>query len=132
MLSPLIDLGLAFSEQIRVNQAVDAGAQYASVNQYNTSNWTTNVQNAVTNATTLNIGTPSVSAETCACPNSTNTAIVMGSYGTAPNCTGTCPDGSSPGYYATISAQVTYTSVMPYSILGSSTTLSSQAIVRIN
>src|SRR5258708_20544093 len=33
-LSPLVDLGLAFSQQIRVNQAVEAGAQYASVNPY--------------------------------------------------------------------------------------------------
>ena len=45
-LSPLIDLGLAFSQQIRVNQAVEAGAQYAAVNQYNSGTWATNVQNA--------------------------------------------------------------------------------------
>ena len=42
-----------------------------------------------------------------------------------------CSDGSAPGYYVTISATSTYTSVMPYSILGTSTTLSSQAVVRI-
>jgi Flp pilus assembly protein TadG len=128
-LSPLIDLGLAFSQQIRVNQAAEAGAQYAAVNPYNTGTWATNVQNAVTNATTLSV-TPNVGAETCGCPNSTSTAIA-GGYGTPPSCTGTCPDGSSPGYYVTINAQVTYTSVMPYSILGTSTTLSSQAVVRI-
>src|SRR3982075_4544765 len=52
-LSPVIDLGLAFSQQIRVNQAVEAGAAYAAVNQYNSGTWATNVQNAVTNATTL-------------------------------------------------------------------------------
>ena len=57
---------------------------------------------------------------------------MTGSYGTAPNCTAnSCPDGSSPGYYVTLSANATYTSVMPYSILGSSTTLSSQAVVRV-
>ena len=129
-LSPLIDLGLAFSQQIRVNQAVDAGAQYASANAYNGSTWSTNVQNAMTNATTLSVN-PNVGAETCGCPNSTNTAIVTGSYGSPPSCTGTCPDSSSPGYYVTLTASVTYTSVMPYSILGSSTTLSSQAVVRV-
>ena len=56
---------------------------------------------------------------------------MTGSYGTPPNCSGSCPDGSSPGHYVTITANVTYTSVMPYSILGSSATLSSQAVVRV-
>src|SRR5262245_15911591 len=105
-LSPLIDLGVAFSQQIRSNQAVEAGAQYASSNAYNTSSWPTSVQNAMTNATALSIS-PSVGSETCGCPNSTNTAIVTGSNGTPPSCSGTCADSSSPGYYVTISASVT-------------------------
>lgn len=129
-LSPVIDVGLAFSQQIRLNQAADAGTQYASSNPYNSGTWATNVSNAVTNATTLAL-TPTVGSETCGCPNSNNTAIVTSGYGTPPSCTGSCSDGSSPGYYVTISARATYTSVMPYSILGSSTTLSSQAIVRV-
>ena len=132
-LSPLIDLGLAFSQQIRVNQAVDAGAQYASANQYNTNTWSTNVQSAMTNSTTLAINT-NVGAETCGCPNGTNTAIVT--HDTVSTCGpsngGTnCSDGSTPGYYVTITGSITYTSVMPYSILGSTVTLSSQAILRV-
>src|SRR6267154_3541167 len=67
-LSPVIDLGLAFSEQIRVNQAVEAGAQYASINPYNGGTWASNVQSAMTNGTTLTIS-PTVGAETCGCPN---------------------------------------------------------------
>ena len=130
MLSPVIDLGLAFSQQIRVNQATEAGAQYASSNPYNSGSWPTNVSSAMTNATTL-VVSPTVGSETCGCPNSTSTAIVTGSYGSPPSCSGSCPDNSTPGYYVTISAQATYTSIMPYSILGSSTTLSSQAVVRV-
>jgi len=133
-LSPVIDIGLAFSHQIRVNQAVEAGAQYASMNPYNTSStWSSNVSSAVTNATTMSVS-PNVGAQTCGCPNSTSTAIVT--HDTATTC-GTqnggtaCPDGTQPGYYITISATSTYTSMMPYSILGSSRTLSSQAVVRI-
>jgi Flp pilus assembly protein TadG len=131
-LSPVIDLGLAFSQQIRVNQAVEAGAQYAAVNQYNSSTWATNVQNALTNATTL-IVTPNVGSETCGCPNSTNTAIVthdtVSACGPANGGTN-CSDGTAPGYYVTISATATYTSVMPYPIINNPT-LSSQAVVRI-
>jgi Flp pilus assembly protein TadG len=130
MLTPVIDIGLAFSQQIRVNQAVESGAQYASSNPYAGSTWASAVSSAITNATSLSVN-PSVGAETCGCPNSTSTAIVTGSYGSPPTCTGSCPDGSNPGYYVTLSASLTYTSVMPYSILGSSTTLSSQAVVRV-
>lgn len=133
-LSPVIDLGLAFSEQLRINQAVDAGAQYAANNPYNGSTWSTNVSNAVTNSTNLLSISPTVGSQTCGCPNSTNTAIVT--HDTVSTCGpsngGTnCSDGSAPGYYVTITASLTYTSVMPYSILGSSATLSSQAVVRI-
>jgi len=133
-LSPVIDIGLAFSHQIRVNQAVEAGAQFASMNPYNTSStWASNVSSAVTNATTMSVS-PSVGAQTCGCPNDSNTAIVT--HDTVTTC-GTqnggtaCSDGTQPGYYITISATSTYTSMMPYSILGSSRTLSSQAVVRI-
>ena len=75
ILTPVIDLGLAFSQQIRVNQAVEAGAQYATANPYNGTTWATNVSSAMTNATTLSVS-PVVGAETCGCPNSTSTAIV--------------------------------------------------------
>ena len=42
-----------------------------------------------------------------------------------------CSDGSAPGYYVTITGSLSYTPVMPYSILASPTTLSDQAVVRI-
>jgi Flp pilus assembly protein TadG len=138
-LSPVIDIGLAFSHQIRVNQAVEAGAQYAAMNPYNTSStWASNVSSAITNATTMSV-TPSVGSQTCGCPNDSNTAIVLAptpntvsNCGTANGATGSlCTDLSQPGYYITISATSTYTSMMPYSILGSSRTLTSQAVVRI-
>src|SRR5437588_9218402 len=98
-LSPVIDLGLAFSQQIKVNQAVEAGAQYASINPYNGSTWSTNVQSAMTNGTILTVS-PTVGAETCGCPNSANTAIVthdtLSTCGTANGGTN-CSDGTAPG-----------------------------------
>ena len=62
MLTPVIYLGLAFSQQIRINQAVEAGAQYAAMNQYNTNSstscdstkpWAACVSGAMTNATAI-------------------------------------------------------------------------------
>jgi Flp pilus assembly protein TadG len=133
ILMPVVDLGRAYSQQIQIRQAVQAGALYASVNVYNSSTWSTNVSNAVTNSTTLAV-TPTVSAETCGCPNGTSTDIA--SHDTVTTCGpsngGTnCSDGSAPGYYVTITGTLSYSPVMPYSILANPTTLSDQAVVRI-
>jgi hypothetical protein len=104
---------------------------YASVNVYGGSNWSSNASNAVTNSTTLSVS-PTVSAETCGCPNGTD----ISSHDTVTTCGpsngGTnCSDGSTPGYYVTITGTLSYTPVMPYSILASPTALSAQAVVRI-
>jgi Flp pilus assembly protein TadG len=131
ILMPVIDLGRAYSQEIQVRQAVQAGALYASVNVYNTGTWPSSVSSAVTNSTTLSVS-PTVSAETCGCPNGTD----ISSHDTVTTCGpsngGTnCPDGSAPGYYVTITGTLSYTPVMPYSILANPTTLSAQAVVRI-
>src|SRR6266404_8143461 len=65
LLVPVADLGIAFSQQIQVQQAAQAGAQYALLHGYNSSA----IANAVTAATTL----PGVSAapaptQSCGCP----------------------------------------------------------------
>ena len=133
ILMPVVDLGRAYSQQIQIRQAVQAGALYASVNVYNSSTWSSNVSSAITNSTYLSV-TPTVSAESCGCPNGTSTDI--SSHDTVTTCGpsngGTnCSDGSAPGYYVTITGSLTYTPVMPYSILANPTTLSDQAVVRI-
>jgi Flp pilus assembly protein TadG len=133
VLMPVVDLGRAYSQQIQIRQAVQAGALYASVNIYNSSTWSSNVSSAITNSTYLAV-TPTVSAESCGCPNSTSTDII--SHDTVTTCGPTnggtnCSDGSRPGYYVTITGTLSYTPVMPYSILANPTTLSDQAVVRI-
>jgi hypothetical protein len=141
-LSPVIDLGLAFSQQIRVQQAAAAGAQYVSLNYWTDVNWQTDTISAVTSATTLPVCagqsgcTPTTAAPTknsCGCPNSTHTDIIDARIsGVCPSTPPGCPsDGEKPGTYITVAARLGYTSVMPFSILGSSTTLSAQSIVRV-
>jgi hypothetical protein len=139
VLTPVIDLGLAFSQKIQVQQAAAAGAQYVSLNYWTDTSWQTNTISAVTSATTLPVCggqsgcTPTTAApikNTCGCPNSTHTDIIDArSSGVCPSA---CPsDGEKPGTYITVAAQLIYTSVMPYSILGSSVTLSAQSLVRV-
>src|SRR5229473_8165053 len=49
LLVPVADLGMAFSQQLQVQQAAQAGAQYALLHGFNSSQ----ISNAVTAGTTL-------------------------------------------------------------------------------
>ncbi|MGC2412811.1 MAG: TadE family protein [Stellaceae bacterium] len=123
LLVPVADLGLAYSEQIRVEQAAQAGAQYAVFHPWSTTSATA-ISKAVLAASTLSTITASPTpSQTCGCPSGTAIA--------ATSCGSICADGLSAGYYVTVNAQAPYTSAMPYSLLGSSVILSAQSIVRI-
>jgi len=120
LLVPVADLGLAFAQQIQVQQAAQAGAQYALLHGWNSSA----ISNAVTAATNL----PGISAapaptESCGCP--TGTTI------SAATCASTCANGETAGTYVFVNAQSAYTPVLPYSVLGSGVTLTAQATVRV-
>jgi Flp pilus assembly protein TadG len=120
LLVPVADLGMAFSQQLQVQQAAQAGAQYALLHGYDN----TAISNAVTAGTTL----PGVSAapapsQSCGCP--TGTTI------TAATCASACANGETAGTYVFVNAQAAYTSALPYSVLGSGMTLTAQSTVRI-
>ena len=123
LLVPVADLGMAFSQQIQVQQAAQAGAQYASMHPWANGSATA-ISNAVTSAT--NISTLAASPapnQFCGCP--TGSAIA-----TAASCTSTCSDGQPAGYYVVVNAQAPYAPQLPYSILGS-VTLAAQSTVRV-
>jgi Flp pilus assembly protein TadG len=120
-LTPAVDLGIAFSEQSQVQAAAQAGARYALLHGWNS----TEIGNAVTNATTLaGLSASPAPAQACGCPNGTGIT-------TGISCNVVCGNGEYPGTYITVSAQVNYVPVLPYSLLGSNMTLSSQTMVRI-
>ena len=123
LLVPVADLGMAFSQQLQVQQSAQAGAQYAVNHPWNSTSVTA-IASAVTAASTL----PSLTAspapsQTCGCP--TGSAI------TSATCGSTCSDGQPAGYYVVVNAQSPYTPTLPYSVLGSSVTLAAQSTVRI-
>jgi Flp pilus assembly protein TadG len=122
MLVPVVDLSMAFAQRMEVQQAAQAGAQYALLHAWN-SNSATNIAAAVTAASNLpGLSATPAPSQFCGCPG--------GSAITSTTCGSTCSDGTTAGYYVTVSAQYTYTPVVPYSVLGSSVTLSSQSTVR--
>src|SRR5262249_41418986 len=114
------DLGIAFSEEIQVQQAAQAGAQYALLHGYDS----TAITSAVTSGTTLSgVSASPAPTQSCGCP--TGTAIASASCGS------TCGNGESAGSYVFVNPQATYTPVLPYSLLGDSVTLTAQTAVRV-
>ena len=106
LIVPIIDLGLAFSEQMKVQQAAQAGAQYASLHGYDSAS----ISSAVTGATTLSVNASPVPGQQCGCISGT-TVTLAGS----PPCTTTCANGLTPGTYVTVNAWASYSPITPYS-----------------
>jgi Flp pilus assembly protein TadG len=120
LLIPLIDLGMGFYQKMQVQDAAQAGAQYALAHGWNS----TAIENAVTSATALSsISASPAPVRNCGCPQGTSV--------TSSTCGGTCAGGQSVGTYVTVSAQATYTPLIPYPVLGQSVALTAQATVRI-
>lgn len=124
LLVPLVDLGIAYSRQIRVSQAAQAGAEFAIAHPWN-SNSVAQISNAVTAAGALpGIAASPAPNQVCGCAN--GSAVL--SY----SCNSTCPNGQTPGYYVIVNAQLPYAPVLPYSVLGNAVTLSAQTTVRVH
>ena len=133
VLVPLADLGIAFSTQHQLEEAVQAGAQYAASHPWNR-NSPADIGSAVTGATSLSgISLSPAPHQICGCPSGAGgNGVVNGSSGIATaNCGGTCSTGETAGYYVIVSAQLPYTPIVPYSLFGSSTTLAAEAMIRI-
>src|SRR5438093_7316294 len=97
LLIPVADLGIAFSEEIQVQQAAQAGAQYALLHGYDS----TAITSAVTNGTVLSgVSASPAPTQSCGCP--TGTAI------TSATCGSTCSNGETAGSYVFVNAQATY------------------------
>ena len=122
LLVPVVDLGQAFSQRVRVEQAVQAGALYASIHPWN-SNSPSQIVNAVNSAANLPGLTVAAPTQTCGCPTGTSVTVAT--------CQTTCSNGKTAGYYVSIAAQLPYTPTVPYTVLGNSVTLQAQAFVRI-
>jgi Flp pilus assembly protein TadG len=123
----VVDLGIGLYQQQQVQAAAQAGAQAAlnggaSVNT-SASTFTTNIENAATNAT--NLSSISASATTvCGCPSGTSITTVK-TCGTA------CSGGGNPNTYVSVNASATYKPMLSYPALGSSVSLNATAMVRI-
>ena len=117
---PVVDLGMGFYQKMQVEDAAQAGAQYALAHGFNTAA----IQNAVTSTTSLpSITATPAPAQSCGCPAGTSI--------TAASCGSTCSNGLQAGTYVTVNATAVYHPLITYAALGTSVTLTAQSLVRI-
>ena len=105
---------------MQVQDAAQAGAQYAAVHGFNASS----ISNAITGATSYSgISASPAPAQFCGCASATGISTVA--------CGSQCPGNIAAGTYVTASAQSTYTTILPYPVIANSFALSAQSTVRI-
>jgi hypothetical protein len=114
-----VDLGLGTYRNMQVQAAAQAGAQYAMVHGFNPSA----VASAVTGATTYaDLTVTPAPSQFCGCPSAAGVAVNA--------CNASCPEGGASGTYVTVSAQATYTPLLPYPLLPGAFNLTAQSTVR--
>jgi Flp pilus assembly protein TadG len=131
MIVPLADLGMGAYTKMQVQNAAQAGADYALKNAGSAFN-ATNIGNAVTSATSLSgvvANQPAPPSEVCHCVDSSGGSPVLDS-GSAPPCTGSCTSGTM-GTYVVVNARASYTPLFPYPMIPSSITFTATSTVRI-
>ncbi|WP_229194777.1 TadE/TadG family type IV pilus assembly protein [Bradyrhizobium acaciae] len=120
MVVSVTDIGLALFRKMQVENAAQAGAQYAIVRGFDT----TGVSNAVTAATNSTAITASPNPiQFCGCPTSAGVSTV--------SCGAVCPSGAQAGTYAMVSAQGTYYTLINYQIVATSYTYNAQSTARL-
>ncbi len=114
------DLGLGLFRAMQVQNAAQAGAQYAVARGFTASA----ISAAVTSATSFGaISATPAPVQFCGCPSSAGVTSVT--------CGSTCTGGSVAGTYVTASATATYTPFLPYPLIPNSFTLVSASTVRL-
>jgi Flp pilus assembly protein TadG len=119
LLVGFVEIGFAAYQSMQVQDAVEAGAVYATQNGWNASG----IATAVTSATGAS-GLTATPAPTqfCGCPSATGITTII--------CTGTCSDGTAPGQYVQVNATLARISIFPGSGLGLPANLTATSTVR--
>jgi len=119
MMACTIDLGMGIYRKMQVQNAAQAGAEYAIAHGF-----TASIANAVTNATSFSgIAASPAPSEFCGCPSSTGVTSVT--------CSSTCSSGAAAGTYVMVSAQGTYNTILSYPLIPNSFVFAAQSTVRI-
>jgi Flp pilus assembly protein TadG len=120
MVISVTDIGLAVYRKMQVENAAQAGAQYAIVHGFDTSS----ISSAVTSATNSTAITASPApVQFCGCPTSTGISSA--------SCGSVCTGGAQAGTYARVSAQATYYTLINYQLVAATYTYNAQSTARL-
>ncbi len=120
LLVGVADVGFAAYQAMQVQNAVEAGALYATQNGWNS----TGITAAVLNATSLSgISVTPPPTQFCGCPGAGGLTTV--------SCGTTCTGGNPPGQYVQITATLTRQSLIPNSGLPLPATFTAQSLIRL-
>ena len=115
-----IDLGIGIYRNMQVQNAAQAGAQYAIAHGFKANL----ISSAITNATSFSgISADPVPNQFCGCAASTGVANAA--------CGSKCSSGLSAATYVTVSARGAYNTLFPYPVIPNSFTFIAQPTVRI-
>jgi Flp pilus assembly protein TadG len=120
MVVATVDIGAGFYFKMQVEDAAQAGAAWAMKNGFDAS--------AISSAVTSAVSAPAISVspapvQFCGCASVSSISTVA--------CGTTCSGGILAGTYTTVSAQMTYNTILPYGFFPSTYNLSSQSTVRL-
>jgi Flp pilus assembly protein TadG len=115
-----VDLGMGLYTRMQVQNAAQAGVEYAIAHGFAA----TAISSAVTSATSLSgIEAAPAPSEFCGCPTASGV--------TTATCGSTCSGGIGAGTYVTVTAQATYTTVVPFPLFPDSYSFTEASTVRI-
>jgi Flp pilus assembly protein TadG len=115
-----VDLGMGIYTNMQVQDAAQAGAQYAMVHGFDANSISTVVSNATAQS---GISASPAPVQYCGCATAAGVTNVT--------CGAACPAGAVSGTYVQVSTQATYTTIVPYPMIANSFTLTAQAAVRV-
>lgn len=120
MVISVTDIGMGVYRKMQVEDAAQAGAQYAIEHGFDTTAITSAVASAV-NSTAIT-ASPSP-AKFCGC--------LSGSTISGATCGTSCPDGTQAGTYTTVYAQGTFYTLLDYGFAPEGYTFNAQSTVRL-
>lgn len=115
-----VDLGMGIYRNMQVQNAAQAGAQYAMMHVFDP-NQIASVVSSATGLSGISASPPPV--QYCGCATGAGVSNIA--------CGSTCPAGAIYGNYVQVSTQGTYTTLLPYPMIASSFTLTAQSNVRV-
>lgn len=119
MVIAIADIGMGVYRKIQVEDAAQAGVEWAIRNGFDSSG----ISNAITSATNASVIASPAPQQFCGCATGSSVSVVA--------CGTPCPSGAMPGTYATVGAQLTYNTFLNYGVVPNTYTFNAQSTARL-